>query len=249
MRHIVISEDGANIAENAYLRLASVMYYPEDQRGQEQAYAICLQEKAEFDCVGLENYQPSDVMQAAQAKISKRFAQIYTVGLVALTYVWLSEQGQKPSLNRASAVVSCAANEFNKIVWRSGLDPQGADKTTAVSSDPSTIERTFRKYRSAAHLCATHISSSDYIEIAHLFSPTPESVASLIQTAAYHQESLERVADVSTWNIWDVKRYYPASMGSWPIFTLTGSNLHWVRFGYQEALSQGLLMPDRKGGT
>ena len=241
MRHIILSDDGYHVAHNAYHRLLATGYFPESPRDQEQGLFIAALEQAEFNRVGQQNYQPSEIMQAASRLVEKRTAQIYLVGFVALSFVWLKFNGQTPSLNRASIIASCAANEFGRIRWRAGLNPTGDEKETPVTSDHSTVERIFRKYRSVAHICAANVSASEYLEVLHLWDQAPEVIASMIQTCAAFQVALEGATDVSDWNIWDVKRHFPASLDGWPVLVPGNEILSWIERGYAVAIAEGMI--------
>lgn len=242
MRHIVLSDDGYNVAHNAYHRLLAVGYFPESPRDQEQGLLIAALEQAEFDRVGQATYRPSEIMKAASHLVEKRTAQIYLAGFVALTFIWLKATGQTLSLNRAALIASCAANEFGTINWRRGLDPTGKDKDTPVTSDHSTVEQIFRKYRSVAHICAANISASEYLEVLHLWDQTPEVIGSMIQTCASFQVALEGATDVSDWNIWDIKKHFPACLDDWPVLVPGDNLLAWINRGYTVAVAEGLIV-------
>ena len=189
----------------------------------------------------------SEIMQATSHLVEKRTAQIYLVGFVALSFIWLKFNGQTPSLNRASIIASCAANEFGTIRWRAGLNPTGDEKKTSVTSDPSTVESIFRKYRSVSHICAANIWASEYLEVVHLWGQTPEVIASMIKTCAAFQYALEEATDVSEWNIWDVTKHFPASLGDWPVLVPGSNLLSWIERGYAVAIAEGMIKRQRGG--
>lgn len=241
MRHIVLSDDGFNIAPNAFHRLVVVSFFPDSPRDQEQGLFIGATELEEFNRVGAEHYRPSEIMESVAKVVQKRTAQLYLTGLMSITLVWLKFKGQTPSLNRASIIVSCAANDFEKIQWYSTLDPGGKQKLTAATSDRASLERIFRKYRSVAHIHAASVSSTEYLEPAHLFDKSPEVIASLLQTCAKFQTALEDCVDTSTWNLWDVKKHFPASLHDWPLLPPGVDLWAWIEHGYATAVSQGLI--------
>lgn len=241
MRHLVLSEDGYNVAPNAYHRLLAACYFPESPRDQTQALFLASVEQAEFDRVGAKAYQPSQITNATSQMILKRIARHYSVGFVALSFLWLKVNGLTPSLNRAAIMAACAANEFRGIRWSSSLDPQAQERETAVTGDPSTVERIFREYRSVAHICAASVSASAYLDPIHIWDQSPEVVASMIQTCAAFQVALESATDVADWNLWDVKRHFPASLGDWPVLVPDDDLEEWIRRGYHMAIEQGLI--------
>ena len=228
-------------------RLLAACFFPESIRDQLQTLVIADIERAEFLRVGEENYKPSDIMSSAAQMVEKRAAQLYVVGFVALAFIWLKVNGFSPSLNRASIIASCAANEFRGVTLRPGLKPKGADQFKAVPSDPATIESIFRKYRSVAHICAARISTAGYLEHTHLWDETPEVTASIMQTCAAFQTALEDVTNTASWNIWDVKKHFPAALHGWPVLTPDDELEAWVRRGYEIAVDQGLIQPKRGG--
>ena len=247
MRHIVLSEDGYNVAPNAYHRLLVACYFPESPRDQAQGLYMAALEQAEFDAVGPDAYRPSQIVQAISQMILRRTARYYSVGFVALSFVWLKINGQAPSLNRASIMAACAANEFNKITWWNALDPFAKEKETAVTGDPSTVESIFREYRSVAHICAASVAASAYLDNTHLWDQSPEVIASMIQTSAALQNALESATDTSTWNLWDVKKRFPAVLGGWPVLVPDDDLFYWLERGYAAAIEQGLIKADRGG--
>lgn len=247
MRHLVLSDDGYNVAPNAYHRLLAACYFPESPRDQAQALFLASIEQAEFDRVGRSAYQPSQIVQATSQMIAKRTARYYTVGFVALSFIWLKVNGLTPSLNRAAIMAASAANEFRGINWRNALDPEGKERETAVTGDPSTVERIFREYRSVAHLCAASVSAASYLDVNHVWDQSPEVVASLIQTSAAFQVALEGATDVTDWNLWDVKRHFPVSLGDWPVLVPDDNLEQWVRHGFTAAVDQGLIKDPRGG--
>jgi hypothetical protein len=248
MRHIVLSEDGYNLVSNAAHRLLAPCFFPESVRDQEQALFIAALEQAEYRRVGQEHYQPSEIMVAATKLIENRAAQLYAVGFIALCYIYLAGTRYKPSLNRASTIASCSANTFGKVVWRDGLDPNGKEKQRSVTSDPASLERLFRRYRSAAHICAARVSAGGYLDHTHIWDETPLVTETMIQTAATYQDALEQVTEVKNWNLWDLKKYYPARLSGSPFLPPDKDLLHWIGTGYEIALDEGkIVLPDGGG--
>jgi hypothetical protein len=241
MRHLILSDDGVTVAHNAYHRLIATTYFPENIRDQQQALFIGAIEQAEFDRVGEEKYTPSEIMRAASKIAERRTAQVYLTGFVALAYIWQKDFDLKPSLNRSAIIASCAANAFGKIVWRPGIDPHGKDRFTPVTSDPSSVEGIFRNYRSVAHICAGQIAASEYLAPTHLWDQTPEVTASIITNAAMYQAALAISTDTSRWNLWDVHAHFPRSLGDWPFLSPGDSVLSWIAYGYETAVSEGLI--------
>lgn len=241
MRHIVLSDDGINLADNAYHRMLVAFHFPESPRDQLQGLIIANVEKEEFDRVGPENYQPSEIMNAAANLLEKRTAQMYLAGFVGFAFLWLAFSGQKPSLNRASIIASCAANEFKKVIWRPTFDPTGQIREKAATSDPASLERIFRQYRSVAHIAAARVSASEYLDSLHLWDEAPLVIKSVVSSCALFQSTFEKVANVETWNLWDVKKYYPESLKDWPPLDLGGELMHWVSQGHDLAVKQGLI--------
>lgn len=248
MRHIVLSPDGVRTAPDAYNRLLAVCFFPESPRDQEQAILIAEMERAEFLSVGEESYTPSEILKATAQIMDKRTTQLFSVGFVAIAYVWLKGNGVRPSLNRASIIASHAAFEFGKITFRPSLDPAAKARAKPVTGDAATLERLFRKYRSVAHICAARVSAGEFLEDIHLWDQVPEVVASIIRTSASFQLALEKATDVGTWNLWDVKRFFPSELEDAPVLIEASNLLHWVDRGYRLAVESGDLSPLLSGG-
>lgn len=117
----------------------------------------------------------------------------------------------------------------------------------AVTSDPSSVESIFRRYRSVAHICAARVSSAGYLAVAHLWDETAEVPASLIQTSAEFQTALEEATDTTLWNLWDVTKHFPSILGGWPVLTPEDDLLFWVKKGFDLAIEQGLIQRQRGG--
>lgn len=248
MRHIILSDDGYSLASNAAHRLLAPCFFPESPRDQAQALFIAALEQEEFRRVGPDNYRPSEIMLAASNLVEKRAAQLYAVGFIALCYVYLATTPYKPSLNRASTIASYSAGEFGHVRWRAGLDPKGKDKQQAVTGDPASLERIFRRYRSAAHICAARVSAGAYLDHTHIWDESHHVTEAMIQTAVTFQDTLERVTDVSTWNLWDLKKHYPACLSGSAVLLPNDDLLHWVDRGYRMALEEGkIVAPNREG--
>lgn len=241
MRHLVLTHDGHSVADDAYHRLLVVSYFPESPRDQEQGLLIAAMEQAEFARLGPENYRPSEITQAAIHSLQKRSAQLYLVGFVALSLTWLKLRNQVPSLNRASIIASCAANEFGKIRWFSSLNPNEKEKLTSATSDTATIARIFRKYRSVAHIWAATAAASTYLEPLHVWDRPPEVIGTVIKSSALFQTALEHSLDTKSWNLWDVKSHFPKSLDDWPVLYPENELLHWIEFGYNNAIELGLI--------
>lgn len=241
MQHLILSDDGFNVAHNAYHRLVAAIYFPLSARDQQQALILADIEKAEFVRVGGAKYKPTEIFRAASRIAEKRTAHIYLTGFVALSYIWQKDFGQSPSLNRSAIIASCAANSFGKIRWRPAIDPFGKERATSVTSDLSSVERIFRKYRSVAHICAAHVAASEYLAPTHLWDEVPEVTASLITNAAMYQAGLSVSTNTSGWNIWDVHKHFPASLGHWPFLEPGEEVLSWIAHGYEVAVSEGLI--------
>ena len=241
MRHVVLSEDGIHLVNDAYHRLLAVCFFPESPRDQAQALFIAKLESAEFLRVPEGQYRPSEILHVVAQLIEKRTAQLYSVGLVAISFLWLRRSGYTPSLNRASIIASCAACEFGRVTWRSGLNPGGQNKSKPVTGDAATVERIFRRYRSVAHICAARISASGYLEPTHLWDVTPEVTTAVIQTCASFQVALERATDVSKWNLWDVKTYFPTELNDAPVLVPEDDLFDWIERGFDLAIREGKI--------
>jgi hypothetical protein len=241
MRHIVLSDDGDQLAKNAYHRLLAALHFPESPRDQQQALLIASLEKEEFDRAGPEHYQPSEIMAATVKMIENRTAQMYVAGFVGFVFVWLAFSGQKPSLNRASIITACAANEFQHVQWRPSFDPTGEIRTKAATNDPASLERIFRQYRGVAHIAAARVAASELLEPLHLFDEAPIVTNAFIKSCAIFQENFEKVADVANWNLYDVLKHYPSSLRGWPPLDLGPDLMTWVKVGYDRAVEQGMI--------
>jgi hypothetical protein len=243
MRYIVLSDDGNTLAPNAYHRLQGACNFPESPRDQKLSLILAALEKEEFDHVGQGNYRPSEISAALVKLVENRTAQVYLAGFVAFTLVWLAFNGRKPSLNRASIITASAANEFGWVEWRSWFDPTGEVRRKAATSDPASLERIFRKYRSVAHICAADVSSIEYLAPLHLWDEAPVLLNSYVQSCVLFQRTLESVAEVKDWNLWDVKSHFPASLKDWPPLDLGDELIQWVTKGHDCAVEQGLIKP------
>ena len=241
MRYLVLSDDGYTLAPNAYHRLQGACNFPESPRDQQQSLILAALEKEEFDRVGQVNYQPSEITAAVVKLVENRTAQVYLAGFVAFTMVWLAFSGRKPSLNRASIITASAANEFGLVEWRPSLDPTGEVRNKAATSDPASLERIFRKYRSVAHILAAEVSTIEYREPLHLWDEAPVFLNSFVQSCALFQSTLEKVAEAKDWNLWDVKAHFPASLKDWPPLNLGNELIQWVEKGHDCAVEQGLI--------
>jgi hypothetical protein len=248
MRHVILSDDGYHVAPNAAHRLMAACYFPDSPRDQAQGLYIAALEQEEFRRVGPDHYRPSEIMLAASALIEKRAAQLYAVGFIALCYLFLTHTKYRPSLNRASIVASYSAGEFGKVTWRAGLDPNGKEKAKAVTGDPASLERLFRRYRSAAHICAARVSAGGYLDHVHLWEDTPEVTNCMIQTAVTFQDGLERATDVTNWNLWDLKRHYPNCLSGSTVLNPDGDLIHWMERGFRLALEEGKIVNPNGGG-
>lgn len=248
MRYVVLSDDGYTPASNAAHRLLAPCFFPESPRDQAQALYIAALEQDEFRRKGPEKYRPSEIMLAASKLVENRAAQLYAVGLIAVCYIYLASTPYKPSLNRASTVASFSAGEFGKVTWRTGLNPTGPERRKSVTGDASSLERLFRRYRSAAHICAARVSAGGYLIPEHIWEETPQVTEAMIQTAVTFQDALERITDVSSWNIWDLKKHYPKSLSGSAVLFPDVDLLHWVQRGYQLALEEGKIVNADGGG-
>jgi hypothetical protein len=240
VRHIVLSEDGIHVAPNAFHRLLATCFFPENTRDQQQALLIAEIEKQEFLRVGAANYQPSEIVLAVSQMIERRTAQLYCAGFVGVSYVWLQMNGFRPSLNRASIIASHAILEFGKVTWRPSLNPSAKERTKPVTGDAATVERIFRKYRSVAHICAARVSAASYLEETHVWDQVPDVVAAMIHTSRAFQVALEKATDTGPWNLWDVKKYFPAELAEAPLLAPDVDLLYWVERGYALAVESGI---------
>jgi hypothetical protein len=247
VRHVILSEDGFNIADDAYHRLLAVCFFPESPRDQAQAISVAAMEREEFLRVGADHYKPSEIMQVVARHIEKRATQLYSVGLVALSYFWLSATPYRPSLNRASIVASYSACEFGKVTWRPDLNPSGPEKIKPVTGDAATLERIFRKYRSVAHICAARTSAGDYLASDHIWDQSPFVIEALIQTSVTFQDALEKATDVSSWKLWDLKKYYPTCLSGSPVLVPSDDLFFWIKRGYDLAVADGKLVKQDGG--
>lgn len=248
MRHIILTEDGVHPVDDALFRLLAVCYFPDSPRDQVQSIFLARMERDEFRRVGEVDYRPSEIFNAAVTLVEKRLAQQFSVGFVALSFLWLKINGMTPSLNRAALIASCAAYEFDSVTWRPALRPSGEVASRSVTADASSVERLFRKYRSVAHILAARIICSPSDSAGHVLEDHPEETAAFIQTCAAVQGALENATDTTRWNLWDVRKYFPSVLGGTEA-SIPDENLQfWVRRGYEIAVEEGKIRAPVKGG-
>jgi hypothetical protein len=240
-RHIVLTDDGVTVAHNALHRLMAVCFFPESLRDQAQAIFIADMERAEFLRVTEAHYLPSAISQAVIQMAEKQNAQFYIAGFVTLSLIWLGRASLSPSLRRAATVAGYAASEFNKITSRSGFAPRGKDRVQAVTGDPASVAKIFRRYRSVAHIMAARVSAASYLEPLHIWDQPPLVVASMIQTCAAIQVELEKFVDTRKWNLWDVTRCFPTECSDMPVLQPDHGIYGLIEQGFALAESEGAI--------
>lgn len=245
MRHVVLSDDGVELAKNAHHRLLAVSSFPESTRDRRQALYIAKLEKEEFDLVGRDQYQPSEITSVTARLLENRNAQLYLSGFVGFVFLWLAFNGRKPSLNRAAIIASCSANAFKKVLWPPAFNPEGELRSKAATSDQASLERIFRQYRSVAHINAARVAASEFLAPLHIWDEAPMVLNSFVQSCALFQTTFETATDVKTWNLWDVKKHFPSSLSDWPPLGIGDDLMRWVTIGYDAAVEQGLINPHR----
>jgi hypothetical protein len=240
-RHIVLTDDGVTMAYNASHRLMAVAFFPESPKDQAQALFIGEVEREDFLKNAEGEYQPSEIMRAATKVVENQTAQHYSVGLVALSYIWLHRASLSPSLTRATTIAARAACEFDHVSWRSGLAPDGDELRKSVTGDAKTVARIFRSFRSVAHIHAARISAATYLDHLHVWDQPPVVVGSLIQTCAAFQVELEQAVETRDWNLWDVTKHFPAVCSDMPVLQPDDYLYDLIERGFTLSVEEGAI--------
>lgn len=192
------------------------MYFHDSKADREQAMMLIGHERVRFDAMG-DDYRQSKIVTTVLNGIKKRQSKQYVTGLMALVMVGMKIQGKSDSVELASKVVSehCLANPSVEFSNASGREIE----TSMVKprTDPANIRAVFRSLRSVAHICASHISGSEYLSSRPMLSREPEAEACSIQTAAYFQLMLQEKYHKEGWAAWDVVSSRPSCLEGTPI--------------------------------
>ncbi len=196
--------------------LLALSYYPEDWASFEQAQLLVQHEHSRFLQSAPANYQPTPLVNSILTTISKTEAQRTTCGLVAIALLGLKNAGESVSLRRAANVVSEYGNSVKGLehYFRSN----GVIKTNVrpVTGDVSTVESTFRKYRSVAHICGAAVASAEYFEIPKAIVDTPEADACFLSTVMFFQQELAAARNFKNWNLWHIRADPPFEYKDYP---------------------------------
>lgn len=72
MRHVVLSDDGYDVAPDASHRLLAVCFFPENPKDQEQGRFIARMEQEDFLLGGADACEPSEITTAINNLIETR---------------------------------------------------------------------------------------------------------------------------------------------------------------------------------
>ncbi|WP_171120899.1 hypothetical protein [Ruegeria sp. HKCCA5463] len=203
-RCFYINQNDGSIKPTAVQSLDILAFYAYDDKSALQALQL-LQSEFHSHHSDPKNWRFSDVTQSVLHALNKRSAQVYLSGIVALIMAHLNEDGSPTSINEASKIASELAYSSDKILFKVPK-PNGWDyQEKAIVGDISTIKSYFRKYRSAAHICAAKtLIGADSGPSHPMVQPLPKTLK-LVSTVSHYQRIIEAWPSVSDWNLWKVQ--------------------------------------------
>ena len=216
VRQFIISDYSGHIRENAFYEILSLKFFPDDAVSRRQFYGLVLDEIARTENTAPDYYEPSEVLRVGAASLRKRFGQMHTAGLVALVMCCRDSSGHRMSLNSAAPIVSEYAATFPDVVIPP-FSKVTKELRIGISTDVSTIESTFRKWRRVAALLAADITTQLYFQPAMFPRRNVSYEYSYMKTLAYFQARLKNAERYESWDAWQIDGSPPDFFDAVPI--------------------------------
>ncbi len=203
-RCFLINLNDGRIKPTAVQSLDILAFFANDDKSSLQALQLLQSEFHSYNS-DPENWRFSDVTQSVLDALIKRSAQVYLCGLVTLIIAHLNEDGSPASINEASKIASELANNSDKVPFKVPKPNRWEYQKKAIVGDIPTIRTYFRKYRSAAHICAAKTLIGAESGQSHpMVQPLPKTLK-LVSTVLHYQKIVEAWPSASDWNLWKVQ--------------------------------------------
>ena len=183
--------------------LDAMAFFPDDERSRSYLRGILEHEHAAYALVGAEKYRPSKVALVLLNYSAKRSQQVWVCGLVALAVFGLKALGERASQEAAVKRVAEATGKSNKnpFVYFDAASGEFLEKGVSLQSDPASIRQIFKKYRSAAHICAARVTCAPYLEPLKPFEAARDADRYYRSTVIAFQHVFHEQMDLQNWGL------------------------------------------------
>ncbi|GIT85015.1 hypothetical protein [Roseobacter sp. OBYS 0001] len=190
------------IDELTHVKLEVIAFFSDDRVSISQAFQVFETELASYKSDPA-SWQFSALSMSVINSVAKRAAQVHVCGIVALIMCHLNKDGSPASLNQASEIASEIFNNSGKISFVIPKAKSWEVQEKAVVGDPFKIRQYFRKYRSAAHICAAKVLAGANSSGHPLIKPLP-STLTYLSTVLHYQRVFQSWERSDNWGLWEL---------------------------------------------
>lgn len=213
MDKTVLSNPDGSMNEMAYIRLLLICYHPNDQQARNADEELYLRERLRYETWMGPDFVHSEQFKAVYAKYEKRTSQIDSCGLVALCMMFMSANGQTPSISGACSLVE------KQLAQVKSMGPQqripslminvGSDRSSRLLGERKNIAKNFQKHKHVSHIAAAAFLCSEHLAQTDVFTRSREGEKTFLATAGYVQLFLMQAEKTTEWNFYDITRALP----------------------------------------
>ncbi|WP_170545339.1 hypothetical protein [Ruegeria arenilitoris] len=202
-RSFRINSPDGSIRPTTVQSLDMLAFFADDEKSALQAIQMMTMEFHDYN-VEQDAWELGGVAKMLMDSLNKRSAQVFVCGLVTLIMAHLNEDGSPASLNEASQITSQLAYDVNALQFKL-LKSRGWEiKDKPIVGDAATIQRYFRKYRPAAHICAAKALIGAEGDNSHpMVQPLPKTLKT-VSTVLFYQNLIKKWPGAENWNLWEV---------------------------------------------
>lgn len=211
----------------AAVKLEVLAFYSYDIKCVSQAFYVFETEAAYYHA-NRKDWQFSDIAMNVIHAASKRAGQVYIAGLVAILMAHLNDDGSRASLNDCSKVASEILYDMDRMSFIVPKARQWAIEEKTLVADDASIRKYFRRYRSAAHVCAAKALIGGSTDGHPLIKPLPQSLAYL-STVLRYQRLFQSWPSTKNWDLWVVFYEGDSFEDSYPPIELDKEALAYAR--------------------
>jgi len=198
-----LADDSGELLPFSRHLLDVLAFFPDDDLSHHALRYILKLEYEKWRTLGADQYQASHVTSVLMTDAANRSQQVWVSGLVALAMFAQHAQGKKPSQKTAVEQVCAYTAKQNKhdfVFFDSGRG-EFSVKGVRMQSDPASVRKLFKKYRSAANVCAARVVRASYLEPLPPFQEARVADRCYLATVVAFQNIFEHQMGMRDWGI------------------------------------------------
>ena len=217
------------LASNAAEMLSAFLLFPEDENSRRQFLLLAEDERRRFIELGRAEWALSPLAKNVLAWAQKKNGRIAVCGYTVLAFFILRERNvELPTLYAATKLVSksmsiYAKSEHRVMMQLSFEKGEWTVNGIVAPTNPEDIRKAYKEFQVVAHIIAASLVGTEHYVPMTVFERTPETILSLLRTAASIEEAMSDNFSEHFQNPWSIRADLPVSAFEYPPVAIEGN--------------------------